>query len=224
MKKAKFENEYFDGYFQKAVGSYTKKDLEMSRNWFYGWVEEIDKFVPIKKGKDKKLLEVGCSIGGLASVLYEYGFDVTATDVSQYVIKNAKKLSPNISFGVLDIQKKSLKKNYFDFAVALEVLEHLESPEQALENIYAMLAKGGKVIFSTPYPYKWSYLDPTHINIKYPNEWIRLMKKSGFKKTRYHKFSLMPYFYKFNKRFHFSLPFHIPNRYINTPVVFIGEK
>jgi len=80
------------------------------------------------------------------------------------------------------------------------------------------------LVFSTPYPYSWVYDDPTHINVRRPAEWMSIMKDVGLKGSSYHKFSLMPYFYRYNKNFHIILPFHIPVRYINTPIFYIGKK
>jgi len=220
----KFEENYFEGWFKGAVGDFTPKDLEISRNWFWGWLKKLNQYVPVKKGKERTVLEIGCSIGGAASLLSERGFKVYASDVSRYAVERAKKLSPKINFSVFDIQKGIPLKIKFDLIIAFEVVEHLQKPEQAIKYIYNNLDSGGILVISTPYPYPWIYSDPTHINVRYPEEWVKIMKNTGFKNVSYHRFSLLPLLYRFNKRFHVILPFVIPLSFINSPIYFIGKK
>ncbi len=98
INKNKFEENYFEGWFKGAVGNFTRNDLEISRNWFWGWLKKLNQYVPIEKGKGKKVLEIGCSIGGVATLLHDRGFEVYASDISKYAVDRAKKLSPANSF------------------------------------------------------------------------------------------------------------------------------
>ncbi len=224
MKSKKFEEEYFEGWFKGAVGGFTRKDLEISKNWFWGWLKKLNQYVPVEKGKGREVLEIGCSIGGVASLLSERGFQVYASDISKYAVDRAEKLSPQISFLTFDVQKNIPVKKKFDMIIAFEVVEHLKNPGKAIKNMYTGLKKDGVLVFSTPYPTKWSKGDPTHINVKFPSEWFNIMEKAGFKKISYHRFSLLPFFYRFNRNLHLVFPFAIPLRYINSPIFFIGEK
>lgn len=224
MKSKKFEEEYFEGWFKGAVGGFTRKDLEISKNWFWGWLKKLNQYVPVEKGKRREVLEIGCSIGGVSSLLHERGFEVYASDISKYAIEKAKKLSPKINFLTFDVQKGISIKKKFDLIIAFEVVEHLENPEKAILNMYNKLDNKGKLVFSTPYPTKWSNSDPTHINVKYPDEWLKIMKSVGLKKRSFHRFSLLPYFYKINRHLQIIFPFAVPLRYINSPIFFIGEK
>lgn len=223
-KNKTFEENYFKGWFKGAVGNFTAHDLEISRNWFWGWLRKLNNYVPIVNGKGKTVLEIGCSIGGAASLLSERGFKVYASDISEYAVNKAQKLSPKVKFSVFDVQKSIPIKRKFDIVIAFEVVEHLRNPERAIRNMYNSLNKEGHLVISTPYPYKWIYSDPTHINVKYPEEWVIMMKKEGLKKVAYHRFSLLPFFYRFNKKFHIILPFAIPVSRINSPIFFIGKK
>ncbi len=220
----KFEESYFQGWYKKAVGSFTNDDLELSKRWFYSWIKKLDEYIPMKNGNGVKVLEIGCSIGAVSNILTERGFDVWATDVSEYAVENAKKLTPKAKFSVLDIQEGINLSEKFDIIIAFEVVEHLENPEKAIKNMYNGLQEGGKVVISTPYPHKWNFRDPTHINVKYPHEWVKIMEETGFKNVKYHEFTLLPFFYKFNKNFQLIIPFAIPFPYINNPIYFIGER
>jgi 2-polyprenyl-3-methyl-5-hydroxy-6-metoxy-1,4-benzoquinol methylase len=223
-KKKKFEESYFEGWFKGAVGEFTNRDLEMSRRWFHAWIKKLEQHLPIKNGKGKKVLEIGCSIGGAATLLKDKGFTVYASDISEYAVEKAKKLSPGIHFLTFDVQKEIPLKHKLDMIVSFEVVEHLKRPQAAIKHIYNALKPGGYVVISTPYPYPWAFSDPTHINVKYPQEWVSLMEKAGFTDIAYHKFSLVPFFYRFNKHFQLIIPFHVPFRYINTPIFYIGRK
>lgn len=218
-----FEENYFKGYFRGAVGKFSKKDLEISRNWFWGWLKKLNQYVPIKRGDGRAVLEIGCAIGGVASILQERGFDVYASDISDYAINRAQKLSKGVNFLAFDVQNSIPLDKKFDIIIAFEVVEHLKNPEKAIKNIFMSLKKNGKIVFSTP-PLSLDDKDPTHISVKNPKEWIKIMKKVGFKNIAYHRFSLLPFFYRFNKRFHIIFPFAIPLSFVNKPIFYIGEK
>lgn len=220
----KFEEGYFKGWYKNAVGSFSKQDLEISKNWFWAWLKKLNQYVPIEHGKGKSVLEIGCSIGSVSNLLAERGFDVWASDISEYAVKRAQKLTPRAHFLTLDIQKKIPLKQKFDYIIAFEVVEHLEKPELGIKHMYDGLKKEGIVVISTPYPYPWNFRDPTHINVKYPHEWIELMKKVGFQNISYHRFTLLPFFYRFHKRLQVIIPFAIPLPYLNSPIFFIGKK
>lgn len=220
----KFENSYFEGYFKGAVGNFTDKDLAVSRNWFDAWLKVVDGFLDISNGKGKKAIEIGCSIGGASSLLSDRGFDVLASDISNHAVKKSSHLNQKIRYRVLDIQQSINIREKFDYLFAFEVVEHLHSPERAINNMYSLLKPGGKIIISSPYPYMWNMKDPTHINVRFPHEWINLLRQAGFQKVAYKKFSLIPFFYKFNKNFQIIIPFHIPIPLINNPIIFVGDR
>lgn len=223
-KDAKFEEKYFKGWYKTAVGNFTIEDLEMSKKWFYAWLKKLNQYIPVEKGNNRKVLEIGCSIGAVSNMLTERGFTVWASDISEYAVKNAQKLTPEAKFLTLDIQNKIPLKQKLDMIIAFEVVEHLENPEVGIKNIYNALEEKGKAVISTPYPYKWNYHDPTHINLKKPKEWVKIMKNAGFKNVKFHRFSLLPFFYRYNKHFQIILPFAVPLPYVNSPIYFIGTK
>jgi 2-polyprenyl-3-methyl-5-hydroxy-6-metoxy-1,4-benzoquinol methylase len=223
-KKEKFEESYFKGWYKNAVGNFSKKDLEISKNWFYSWLKKLNQYVPVQKGNEKKVLEIGCSIGAVSNILLSRGFDVWATDISAYAVKNAKKLTPKAHFSVVDIQKRITIKEKFDLIICFEVVEHLEKPEVGIKNMVEKLKAGGQLVISTPFPYSWNYHDPTHINLKTPEKWVKIMKKSGLKNVSYHRFTLIPFFYRFNKNFQIIIPFYIALPYVNSPIFFIGSR
>ena len=224
-KKHSFEEEYFEGdYFTKKVGQFSpQRDIELS-NWFRGATNYINRYVPIKKSKDKTLIEFGCAYGSAAQVLSEYGLKVLATDISNLAIERAKKLHPGIKFKVHDVQKP-FKLGKFDYAFATDVLEHLEKPELAVKNIYALLKSGGWAIISTQNDFDYKIQDPTHVSVKNHKEWKRLFLKAGFSEVKIKRVTFFPpYLYRLNWRINFILPFASSTTWFLSTVFIFAKK
>ncbi len=220
-----FQKNYFTDYYFGTTGNFTQKELQRNKNWLYGWFQALQKDFDFTNGKGKKILEIGCAIGAAADILYERGFDVITTDISPYAIKKNKKLLPHIKCEVMDIEEKQKYKNEFDVIFSFEVIEHLPHPEKAFKNMYDMLKPGGILINSSPYPYDYVlYADKTHVNVRYPSEWIDLLRKSGFYIIKYRVKSFIPFFYRISKYFHLILPFGTPDPYINSTIFYIAQK
>ena len=215
-----FDKQYFGHFFKK----YDLRELMYYYRFFHGWIRFLERFLPIKSGNGKKVLEIGCGIGAFARFFYERGFDVEATDISEYILKKAKKNQPNIDFKILDVEKNTLLENKFDYIFALEVMEHLKNPVKALKNSKKMLKKGGTLVFSTPYPTKETLADPFHINIQLPEFWITEGKKSGFKNVEVKYVSFIPYLYRFHSFFSRAIPFRIDSHFVNSTCFYIFKK
>ena len=214
-----FDEQYFGHFFKK----YNIEEVMYYYRFFQGWIKFLDKFLPLKVGEGKKVLEVGCGIGAFAKILNERGFEVNATDISAYIIKKAKKNLPEIDFQKLDIEKKTKVKNKYDYILAFEVLEHLKNPTKAIENCYKMLKKVGILVFSTPYPTQETLSDPFHINVNLPKFWLSAGKKLGFEvDVKYASF--IPYLYRFHSFFSRALPFRINYHFINSTCFYIFKK
>lgn len=228
MDNKKFEEKYFSGYYRKNVGNFTKKDLEKSINWFYGWFKYLQKFVDFKKGQRRKVLEIGCSIGGACSVLADRGFEVFASDTSEYALGRASRLAKEtdrkISFHKFDIQNGIPIHKNLDIIYAFEVIEHLNNPGWAIKNMRLKLKANGILICSTPDKNYDASLDPTHVNVKTKEEWTKIFKDAGFEKVQTAQVSFLPFFYNFSKYFHFIFPFPIRCAYINSPLFIVANK
>lgn len=221
-KRLNFEEDYFEGYY-KGIADFTdKRDRELS-NWFRGMFEYINHYYPIKKGKGKKLIEFGCATGAASSVLRGFGWDVTATDISKYAVEKAKKNFESIKFFVHDMEKP-FNNGKFNMAVAFDVIEHLIDPQLGIRNIYHLLKRDGAAIFSTPNDYPHVSNDPTHINVKKPREWERILKKVGFRNIFMKQITLIPYLYRLHYRLAFALPFATKSPYFISPVIIIAKK
>jgi len=215
-----FDKQYFGHFFKK----YDFREVMYYYRFFQGWIRFLEQFLPLKNGKGKEVLEIGCGIGAFARILYERGFDVEATDISAYIIKKAKKVQPNIDFKFLDIEKNTLSENKFEYIFAFEVMEHLKNPEKALENLKKMLKRGGILVFSTPYPTKETLADPFHINLNLPEFWLSEGKKIGFKNVEVKYASFVPFLYRIHSIFSLAFPLRIDSHFINSTCFYFFRK
>lgn len=222
MKK-KFEEYYFEGYY-KGIGDFTSsRDKELT-NWFRGMLEYINRYYPIKHGRGKKLIEFGCATGVAANLLADCGFNVYSTDISSYAVRLAKKHYPDIKLNVQDMQKPFTRDRDFDIVVAFDVVEHLKDPKIALMNAYKILKPGGTIILTTPNDYKHMSNDPTHINVKKPAEWRKIIKQIGFKDLVIKQVTFVPYLYRFHWRLNFAIPVATASPHFISPVFIIAKK
>ena len=226
MKKQKyaFEEDYFEGYFLHNVADFSDKSFKRMWNWFRGIFEIVDKETGIKNGHGKKALEFGCALGAASHVLFDFGYEVVATDVSKFAVTKAKQFSPKVTFVQHDIQKSFTKHGKFDLIIALDVIEHLERPDAAVKNLLAIIKKNGKVICSTPNDYEYARKIPSHINVKKPEKWKKIFLDAGFKKVTIKQFTLLPFLYRLHWRLQFGFPFGINMELLPSPVFIIAEK
>jgi ubiquinone/menaquinone biosynthesis C-methylase UbiE len=142
------------------------------------------------------LLDIGCADGTTATAIKKLFPKLVITGLDKYAdaIKYAKKTKPDITFIQGDAHKLPFKKGFFDFVVAIETLEHLHDPDQALLEIHRVLKKNGyliivqdtdSVLFKTVWWFwtKWkgSVWNHSHINCLKPDGLIKKVKKASFK-------------------------------------------
>lgn len=198
-----FDKEYYAPRYQR----YDDKELLKTYRSLKAWMRFIDRYFPLGNNRVKKVLEVGCGLGGFAKILHEKGFDVVASDTSAFIIEKAKRLNPNVKFFISNIESNiKVKDSGYDAIFAFEVMEHLVNPEKALKNLKRKLKPGGLLIFTTPYPTKRTTGDPTHISVKEPESWIKLGQKLGFKNLKYKYATFIPFFYRYSSFFSIALP------------------
>ncbi len=219
-----YDEKYFKILYKPARNRWSNEDLIRHKNWYFSWIRYIGKFLDIENGFGKQVFEVGSGIGAMVSILSERGFKCIGSDISNYIIEKAIGLNPDINFIWCDIQQGINTNENYDYILAFEVLEHLYDPNKAIVNIYKKLNQAGIFIGSTPYPFSKNMLDPTHVDIKYPVEWMKLFKDVGFKEVLTKPMSFIPFIYRLNKKFNPVIPLYLSMPKFVSTILIIAKK
>jgi glycosyltransferase involved in cell wall biosynthesis len=143
--------------------------------------------------KNEHVIDLGANDGRLSQKISTHGCQVSAIDLAI-----PEKLS-GIQTIRLDLNKEFdaiLEKNYFDKALALDIIEHLHSPEKSITHIHNILKNNGLLFASTAnisyiimrlthllgwFNYgKKGILDQTHHRLFTISSFKRLLINSGF--------------------------------------------
>ena len=104
-------------------------------------------------------LDVGCGAGLLCEPLARLGAGVTGVDAAPELIAAARAHADGQGLGI-DYRACGVEEveGQFDLVTAMEVIEHVASPEAFLRDLSARLAPGGLLILSTPNRTAWAKL------------------------------------------------------------------
>ncbi len=101
-----------------------------------------------------RVLDVGCGTGIVAAAIAELGHEVTGIDVAEDGIAIARAAVPGVRFEVAsayDSWAGFTPQGGWDVVLAVEVIEHLYSPQRFLRNARSSLKPGGWLFVTTPY-------------------------------------------------------------------------
>ena len=112
------------------------------------WFQEIRKYLP--EEKDLKILDVGTGPGFFAILLAKEGYDVTAVDYTEAMLRQAKKnagaLAEKIHFRQMDAQHLEFPDGTFDVVIARNLTWNLEKPKRAYGEWMRVLKEGGRLL------------------------------------------------------------------------------
>jgi SAM-dependent methyltransferase len=142
-------------------------------------------------GKNIRILDLGCGIGGFLKVFLDDGYiNIRGVDLSNENIEIAH------ANGLFQVEKGDLKETLdntpdtsTDLVLCLDVIEHLERAEaiEVLKNIYRILKHQGCVVLHVPnaeglFGSKIRYADLTHEMAYTSSSLGQLLKYTGFQK------------------------------------------
>ncbi len=153
MKKEDFLKKNNSGEFSRK---YTETNF-ITRKLIENFYLAIKNIAP--KDDVKKVLEVGCGHGFSTKYIREIfrGATVEASDYQDYLIEDAKINNPDINISKESIYELNRLKDSFNLVLSLEVMEHLEDPERALEEIERVT--NNYCILSVPNEPLWRFLN-----------------------------------------------------------------
>jgi 2-polyprenyl-3-methyl-5-hydroxy-6-metoxy-1,4-benzoquinol methylase len=137
-------------------------------------------------------------------LLASRGFAVTSIDTDPANLASASQFAAETRQGDAVEVVAELPAEKYRFALLLEIIEHMPKPrgETLLTRIHRLLARGGKLLLSTPNRLSpeglagyyvnekllrrgvWKAWDPTHVHIYTSFEIIRTLRAQGFRVER----------------------------------------
>lgn len=131
--------------------SYGKQHMEeLQATNKKNWKKYILKQLISANKPTKKILEVGTGPGFIAILLSEEGYDVTAVDISEEMLLQAKKnagLHNNkIKWKIMDAESLSISDNTFDAVITRNLTWNLEHPDKFYKECYRVLKNNGLFI------------------------------------------------------------------------------
>ena len=85
----------------------------------------------------QRVYEAGCGEGYVTAQIAQSrgNIEIHASDISRKVVEQAKAICPTANFSVGSVYEIDFPAESFDLVVACEVLEHLEFPELAIQEL-----------------------------------------------------------------------------------------
>jgi 2-polyprenyl-3-methyl-5-hydroxy-6-metoxy-1,4-benzoquinol methylase len=173
-----FEKDYFSYLNYSKKGQLIARHVIESLKWASKTLNR-----DLLGGSGKSALDVGCAFGYGVGALRSLGYEAWGTDISSFGQMRAKKHLSDNDFVICDAQTNLPFSKRFDLVTCFEVLEHLESPARALQSLYE--ASDSVIVCTTPnksveqiFKKLSRGFDKTHINVKTPSEWEKLIRKT----------------------------------------------
>ncbi len=154
----KIDAEEFD-YFEERTGA-TEHDERRVHEYIISKIEE----------NVKSILDVGAGSAWVADYFVKNSVKVTSLDLSKINVTKAKEIVPENLHSqiVADSFKLPIKNNSYDIVIASEIIEHVISPKDFVNELFRVVKPGGKLIITTPYKEKLRYYLCIHCNKKTP--------------------------------------------------------
>lgn len=185
--KVKFKKKYRKSYALNSGERQTGKTIQEIRADHVNRYELAAKIIKREQMSISNLkgMDVFCGNGyGSFLIEQETGAEMTSIDGSKDAVNFAKKYygNTNITYSHKLFPFK-IKKNYYDFIVSLESIEHVKDDKLFLSTLYESLMGGSVLIISTPNSEKNDLtINKNHFHYRhYTNaEFIQFSKTIGF--------------------------------------------
>lgn len=138
-------------YWTRRAPSYTdviKKNL--ADGWDQVWADELISHFPDGGDRPLRVLDIGTGPGFYAIILAHRGYEVTAVDYSEGMLREARRnagaLVDKIRFARMDAQKLAFADGSFDAIVTRNLTWNLPDPAGAYREWMRVLRPGGALV------------------------------------------------------------------------------
>lgn len=108
--------------------------------------ELLNKFEPYRK--NNRILDIGAGCGFFLKIAHQRGWEIYGTEIDESAVEKCEETQLKMSFG--EIQDIRFPEDFFDVIVHIEVIEHVNNPNQYIQEISKILRPGGITYLSTP--------------------------------------------------------------------------
>jgi len=133
--------EQYDQWYTSPMGSFVDR------------VETELAFRLFEPEKGMKVLDVGCGTGNYSIKLAKLGCGVTGADISDKMLviarEKAKKAGVAVEFMDMDAYHLDFEDESFDGVICMTAIEFIKWPNEALEEFFRVVRKGGRVLVGT---------------------------------------------------------------------------
>lgn len=133
-------------FWERVAKFYTPLQERGNRKLYLQTIRHLTQYLT----KDMRVLEIGSGTGQFTFVLYDRVAYYEATDFSEKMIQEAKKIrSEGIHYSVQDATKLTYSDESFSAVIIANVLHVMPDPAKALSEIYRVLKPNGLLIAPT---------------------------------------------------------------------------
>lgn len=131
----------YDNWYEEKIGRFVDR------------IETDLAFRMLKINKGMKIIDIGCGTGNFSIKLAKRGCHVTGIDVSEKMLKIARKKACeqklNIDFINMDVKDLKFADNEFDAAISMAAFEFIDDIPRVTDEIFRTVKVGGQVLIGT---------------------------------------------------------------------------
>lgn len=176
----------FDYFFGQDEFIETEYLCQARLNFLASVAQYSSSFVTSVDGKANplKVIDVGCGTGHLLLALsnrLQKPLRLYGLDFSDSAIRRSRRLVPSVEFVVASVYEIPYPDDNFDMVTCTETLEHLQRPEDALQEMFRVLKPGGQLVVTVPDGAKDDW--DGHVNFWSATELRRLLLPYGVQRV-----------------------------------------
>lgn len=148
-------------------------------------------------GRDRHVLDVGCSSGYLARPLVASGCTVVGLELDPDAAEAAREVCTGVLVGDVETMELPFEQGSFDVVLCGDVVEHLRDPGAFLARVRPLLRADGRVVLTTPNVANWAMrigllagrwrytdrgiLDRTHTHLFTRATLVETLERAGYR-------------------------------------------
>ena len=154
----------------------------------YKWI--YDNF--LENTTNKKVLEIGIGYGGISQFL-KTDNQVVGVEISDSAIKMNKNLGIKTVKADLDNARLPFRDKSFDIIIFIGTIEHLNNPQNSINEVKRLIKKNGRIIISIPNPLTGHY--QIYPGLYEYTSFKEFLKINGFKIIKFKNYGIRPPLY-----------------------------